>query len=69
MWNLIGDEVSRTLTAPADVIYAVISDVTRMPELSPEIVLRMGHGRWPDGGRPVPCKEQDAPGAIVVEHP
>jgi len=38
MWNLIGDEVSRTLAAPADVIYAVISDVTRTPELSPEVV-------------------------------
>ena len=38
MWNLIEDEVSRTITAPAEVIYAVIADVTRTPELSPEVV-------------------------------
>jgi len=38
MWNLIGDEVSRTIAAPAGVVYAVISDVTRTPELSPEVV-------------------------------
>ena len=38
MWNLTGDEVSRTIPAPAEVIYAVIADVTRTPELSPEVV-------------------------------
>jgi hypothetical protein len=38
MWNLIGDEVSRTIAAPAGVIYAVIADVTQTPELSPEVV-------------------------------
>lgn len=38
MWNLTGDEVSLKIAAPADVIYAVIADVTRMPELSPEVV-------------------------------
>jgi len=38
MWNVIGDDVSRTIAAPAEVIYAVIADVTRTPELSPEVV-------------------------------
>lgn len=38
MWNLTSDEVSRTIAAPADEIYAVVADVTRTPELSPEIV-------------------------------
>jgi hypothetical protein len=38
MWNLTGDEVSRVISAPAQTIYDVISDVTRTPELSPEVV-------------------------------
>jgi len=38
MWNLTGDEVSRLISAPAETIYDVVSDVTRTPELSPEVV-------------------------------
>jgi hypothetical protein len=38
MWDLTGDGVSLAIAAPADVIYAVLADVTRMPELSPEVV-------------------------------
>jgi len=38
VWDLTSDEVSRTIAAPAEEIYAVVADVTRMPELSPEIV-------------------------------
>lgn len=38
MWNLTSDEVSLRIAAPADVIYAVVADVTRMPQLSPEVV-------------------------------
>lgn len=38
MWNLTADQVSRVISAPAQSVYDVISDVTRTPELSPEVV-------------------------------
>jgi hypothetical protein len=38
VWNLTGDVVSRVISAPAQTIYDVVSDVTRTPELSPEVV-------------------------------
>lgn len=34
---LTTDTVERVVAAPADVVYGVVSDVTRTPELSPEI--------------------------------
>lgn len=34
---LTHDAVERTIHAPADTVYAIVSDVTRLPELSPEI--------------------------------
>jgi uncharacterized protein YndB with AHSA1/START domain len=39
------DEVSATVAAPPDRLYDLIADVTRMPELSPELV----ECRWLDG--------------------
>jgi hypothetical protein len=39
------DEVSAHVDAPPDDVYAIVSDVTRTPELSPEIV----GCRWLDG--------------------
>lgn len=37
--------VTATIAAPADVVYALISDVTRMPEFSPENI----RGEWLGG--------------------
>jgi len=37
--------VSAAIAAPADVVYGLISDVTRMPEFSPENI----RGEWLDG--------------------
>jgi polyketide cyclase/dehydrase/lipid transport protein len=48
MWNLTGDEVSRVIEAPARAIYEIIADVTRTPELSPEVV----SCEWLAGGGP-----------------
>jgi hypothetical protein len=39
------DEVSSHVDAPPDDVYAIVSDVTRTPELSPEVV----SCRWLDG--------------------
>ena len=38
MQTLDRDEVSLVIAAPPDAVYAVVSDVTRTPELSPEIL-------------------------------
>lgn len=46
--------VSAAIAAPADAVYGLISDVTRMPEFSPENI----RGEWPDGRRPVQGHEQ-----------
>lgn len=47
--ELTTESVSRTIAATPEVLYAIVSDVTRTPELSPEIV----HAEWIDGGGPV----------------
>jgi hypothetical protein len=39
------DEVSTVVAAPPDVVYALVADVTRTPDLSPEVV----SCRWLDG--------------------
>ena len=39
------DEVRLVMAAPPDAVYAVVADVTRMPELSPEVT----ECRWLDG--------------------
>ncbi|MGY1815605.1 SRPBCC family protein [Blastococcus sp. SYSU D00820] len=38
MQTLDRDEVSTTVAAPPDRVYALVADVTRMPELSPDLV-------------------------------
>ena len=48
MWTLTRDEVSRYIAADAARIYEVVADVTRTPELSPEIV----SCEWLDGSGP-----------------
>jgi hypothetical protein len=45
MQTLDRDEVEITVAAPPDVVYALVSDVTRIPEFSPEVVAC----RWLDG--------------------
>lgn len=45
MQTLDHDEVSIRVDAPADDVYRLVADVTRMPEFSPEIL----HCRWLDG--------------------
>ena len=45
MQTLDRDEVSTTVAAPPEAVYALIADVTRMPDFSPEIV----SCRWLDG--------------------
>jgi hypothetical protein len=45
MQTLDRDEVSAYVNAPPDAVYAVIADVTRTPELSPEIL----RCTWLDG--------------------
>ena len=47
--TLTAESVSRTIPATPDALYAVVSDVTRTPELSPEIVAC----EWVDGASPV----------------
>ena len=47
MQTLDRDQVSIHVEAPPDEVYALVSDVTRMPELSPEIRTV----RWLDGAR------------------
>ena len=49
MWTLTTDEVSRVIAADPQTLYAVVSDITRTPELSPEIV----SCEWLDGSGPV----------------
>ena len=45
MQSLDHDQVSRHIQAPAESLYDVIADITRMPELSPELV----SCTWADG--------------------
>lgn len=45
MQTLDRDEVSTVVAAPADDVYALVADVTRTPEFSPDIV----SCRWLDG--------------------
>ena len=45
MQTLDHDEASTVIAAPADEVYALVADVTRTPELSPEVV----SCRWLDG--------------------
>jgi hypothetical protein len=45
MQSLDRDEVEITVAAPPETVYALVADVTRMPELSPEVV----GCRWLDG--------------------
>jgi hypothetical protein len=45
MQTLDRDEVTVHVKAPPDVVYRIVSDVTRMPEFSPEIV----RCEWLDG--------------------
>jgi Polyketide cyclase / dehydrase and lipid transport len=45
MQTLDRDEVSATVAAAPEVVYALVADVTRMPEFSPEVV----RCRWLDG--------------------
>jgi Polyketide cyclase / dehydrase and lipid transport len=45
MQTLDRDEVSAVVAAPPAAVYAVLADVTRMPDLSPELV----SCRWLDG--------------------
>jgi hypothetical protein len=45
MQTLDRDEVSITVAAPPDEVYALVADVTRTPEFSPDIV----SCRWLDG--------------------
>lgn len=49
MWTLTRDEISRYIEADAGRLYDVVSDVTRTPELSPEIL----SCEWLDGSGPV----------------
>ena len=48
MWVLEQDEVSRYIEADPETLYDIIADVTRTPELSPEIV----SCEWLDGSGP-----------------
>lgn len=45
MQTLDRDEASTVVAAPPEVVYALVADVTRMPEFSPEIT----RCRWLDG--------------------
>jgi uncharacterized membrane protein len=45
MQELDHDEVTAVMAAPADRIYELVADITRMPELSPELV----ECHWLDG--------------------
>jgi hypothetical protein len=45
MQTLDRDEVSAVVAAPPETLYALVADVTRMPEFSPEVV----SCRWLDG--------------------
>jgi Polyketide cyclase / dehydrase and lipid transport len=45
MQTLDRDEVSTVVAAPPESVYALVADVTRMPEFSPEVV----SCRWLDG--------------------
>ena len=45
MQTLDRDEASTVVAAPPTEVYAVVADVTRMPDLSPEVV----SCRWLDG--------------------
>src|SRR5688500_9460498 len=45
MQTLDRDEIATTVTAPPGDVYALVADVTRMPEFSPEVV----RCRWRDG--------------------
>ncbi len=45
MQTLDRDEVSAVVAAPPEDVYALVADVTRMPEFSPEVV----SCRWLDG--------------------
>jgi hypothetical protein len=45
MQTLDRDEVETTVAAPPEVVYAMVADVTRTPEFSPEVV----SCRWLDG--------------------
>jgi hypothetical protein len=45
VWSLDHDQVTRYIDAPPDAVYDVVADVTRTPELSPEIV----SCEWVDG--------------------
>jgi hypothetical protein len=70
MWNLTGDEVSLAIAAPADVIYAVIADVTRMPQLSPEVVsCEWVNVDGPKVGARFPGEEPSTPRSLLVKHP
>jgi uncharacterized protein YndB with AHSA1/START domain len=45
MQNFDHDEVRMVVAAPAEAVWNVVADITRMPELSPEVV----ECRWLDG--------------------
>ena len=45
MQTLDRDEVSTVVPAPPEQVYALVADVTRTPEFSPEVV----SCRWLDG--------------------
>jgi hypothetical protein len=45
MQSLDRDETSAVVAAPPEAVYALVADVTRMPEFSPEVV----SCRWLDG--------------------
>jgi hypothetical protein len=47
MQTLDRDEVSTLVAVPPEDVYALVSDVTRMPEFSPEVV----SCRWLDGAK------------------
>ena len=49
MQTLDTDQVSRRIAATPEALYAIVSDVTRTPELSPEIV----RAWWTNGDGPV----------------
>ena len=47
MQQLARDEVSTLVDAPPDQVYALIADVTRTPEFSPEIRTAPAPSIWP----------------------
>ncbi len=49
MQTLDTDQVTRRIAATPEALYAIVSDVTRTPELSPEIL----RAEWTTGGRAV----------------